>query len=55
MTALNILLGVAAFVCLIFIVGEPKPPNITKNQREGSGPPSTSIRRTTPCNIDRKS
>ena len=26
MTALNILLGVAVFVCLIFIVGEPKPP-----------------------------
>lgn len=26
MTALNIMLGVAAFVCLIFIVGEPKPP-----------------------------
>lgn len=25
MTALNILLGVAAFTCLIFIVGEPKP------------------------------
>ena len=26
MTALNILLGVLAFVCLLFIVGEPKPP-----------------------------
>ena len=26
MIALNILLGVLAFVCLLFIVGEPKPP-----------------------------
>lgn len=33
MTALNILLGVAAFVCLIFIVGEPKPP-ISDKKRE---------------------
>lgn len=26
MTPINILLGIAVFVCLIFIVGEPKPP-----------------------------
>ena len=26
MIALNILLGVVAFVCLLFIVGETKPP-----------------------------
>ena len=26
MTAINIKLGVLAFVCLLFIIGEPKPP-----------------------------
>lgn len=33
MIALNILLGVAAFVCLLFIVGDTKPP-ISDKKRE---------------------
>ena len=33
MTALNVLLGVLAFVCLLFIVGETKPP-ISDKKRE---------------------
>lgn len=33
MIALNILLGVLAFVCLLFIVGEPKPPISDRKRR----------------------
>lgn len=33
MVALNILLGLVAFVCLLFIVGEAKPP-ISDKKRE---------------------
>lgn len=33
MIALNILLGVVAFVCLLFIVGETKPP-VSDKKRE---------------------
>lgn len=33
MLALNILLGVAALVCLLFIIGEAKPP-ISDKKRE---------------------
>ena len=38
MIALNILLGVLAFVCLLFIVGEPKPP-ISDRSADISRPP----------------
>ena len=32
MIALNILLGVLAFDCLLFIVGEPTPPRSDRNR-----------------------
>lgn len=33
MIALNIMLGVVAFICLLFIVGEPNPP-VSDKKRE---------------------